>query len=84
MPCSKKCEPGVVRRSVDAKPRMQALERTQTDLPATTDHTATRTRDYVHHGTLTLPAALDLDTGTRNSWPSCGSRPGVSPPGRCT
>lgn len=77
-----KSEPGVVRRSVDAKPRMQALERTQTDLPATTVHTATRTRDHVRHGTLTLPAALDLDT--RNSWPSRGSQPSVSPPGRCT
>ncbi len=36
---------------------MQALARTRTGLPAT------RTHDYVRHGTLSLRAALDLDTG---------------------
>jgi hypothetical protein len=35
-----KSEPGVVRLSVDAKPRRQTLERTQTDLPATKFATA--------------------------------------------
>ena len=52
-----------MRLSVDEKPQMQALERTQVGLPATAGHPATRTHDYRRHGTLALLAALDLDTG---------------------
>ncbi len=52
-----------MRLSLDEKPRMQALARTQPGLPATAGHTTTRTHDYVRHGTLALLAALDLDTG---------------------
>lgn len=52
-----------MRLSLDEKPPMQALARTQAGLPATPGHTATRTHDYVRGGTLALLAALDLDTG---------------------
>ena len=52
-----------MRLSLDEKPQMQALARTQPGLPATPGHTATRTHDYVRGGTLALLAALDLDTG---------------------
>ena len=49
--------PDVVRLCFDEKPQMQALERTQTGLPATAGRPATRTHDYVRHGTLSLRAA---------------------------
>ena len=52
-----------MRLSFDEKPQMQALARTQAGLPATAGRPATRTHDYVRHGTLSLRAALDLDTG---------------------
>ena len=42
---------------------MQARERTQEGLPVTAGHAATRTHDDIRHGTLSLMAALDLDTG---------------------
>ncbi len=53
----------MVRLSFDEKPQMQALARTRPGLPATAGRPATRTHDYVRHGTLSLRAALDLDTG---------------------
>ncbi len=52
-----------MRLCFDEKPQMQALARTQAGLPATAGHPATRTHDYVRHGTFFLRAALDLDTG---------------------
>ena len=52
-----------MRLCFDEKPQMQALERTRTGLPATAGRPATHTHDYVRHGTLSLRAALDLDTG---------------------
>ena len=53
----------MVRLSLDEKPQMQALARTQPGLSVIPGYTATRTHDYVRGGTLALPAALDLDTG---------------------
>ncbi len=52
-----------MRLCFDEKPQMQALARTQAGLPASAGRPATRTHDYVRHGTLSLRAALDLDTG---------------------
>ena len=53
----------MVRLSLDEKPQMQALARTQPGLSVIPGYTATRTHDYVRGGTLALLAALDLDTG---------------------
>ena len=52
-----------MRLSFDEKPQMQALARTQAGLPVGAGLPATRTHDHVRHGTLSLRAALDLDTG---------------------
>jgi len=49
---------------VDEKSQMQALERTQPLLPMRPGLPASRTHDYVRHGTTTLFAALDARTGT--------------------
>ena len=49
--------------SVDEKSQIQALERTQQPLPLIAGHAATRTHDYTRHGTTTLFAALDVETG---------------------
>jgi transposase len=50
--------------SVDEKSQIQALERTQPGLPLKPGHPATRTHDYVRHGTTTLFAALNVLEGT--------------------
>src|SRR5918994_167980 len=50
--------------SVDEKSQIQALERTQPGLPLKSGHPATRTHDYVRHGTTTLFAALNVLEGT--------------------
>lgn len=50
--------------SVDEKSQIQALERTQAGLPMKAARPATRTHDYVHHGTTTLFAALNVLDGT--------------------
>jgi transposase len=49
--------------SVDVKPQVQALERTQPMLPVDVGKTATRTHDYVRHGTTDLYACQDVRTG---------------------
>ncbi len=49
---------------VDEKSQIQALDRTQPALPMRTGHVATRTHDYVRHGTTTLFAALNVLEGT--------------------
>ncbi len=49
--------------SIDEKPQIQALGRTPKPLPMTPGHAATRTHDYVRHGTTGLLAALDVATG---------------------
>ncbi len=49
--------------SIDEKPQIPALGRTQKPLPMTPGHAATRTHDYVRHGTTCLLAALDVATG---------------------
>jgi transposase len=49
--------------SVDEKTQIQALDRTQPMLPLLPGKKATRTHDYVRHGTANLYAAFDLATG---------------------
>ena len=50
--------------SVDEKPRIQALDRTQPGLPVKEGRCATMTHDYVRDGTTTLFAALNVLDGT--------------------
>src|SRR3954452_16391362 len=50
--------------SVDEKPRIQALDRTQPGLPVKPDRWATMTHDYERNGTTTLFAALNVPDGT--------------------
>jgi transposase len=50
--------------SVDEKPQIQALGRTQAGLRLTTGRSATMTHDYKRHGTTTLFAALNVLEGT--------------------
>jgi transposase len=50
--------------SVDEKPQIQALDRTQPGLPVKPDRCATMTHDYERHGTTTLFAALNVLDGT--------------------
>jgi len=49
--------------SVDEKTQIQALDRTQPMLPLRPGKNATRTHDYVRHGTASLYAAFDIATG---------------------
>ncbi|MGH3938168.1 MAG: IS630 family transposase, partial [Pseudonocardiaceae bacterium] len=49
--------------SIDEKPQVQALDRTQPPRPTDGDRTAKRTHDYVRNGTTTLFAALNTATG---------------------
>ncbi len=46
--------------SIDEKPQIPALGRTQKPWPMTPGHTATRTHDYVRHGITGLLAALNV------------------------
>ena len=48
---------------VDEKTQIQALDRTQPQLPLAPGLPARRTHDYERHGTTTLFAALDIATG---------------------
>jgi transposase len=48
---------------VDEKSQIQALDRTQPQLPLAPGLPAKRTHDYERHGTTTLFAALDVATG---------------------
>src|SRR4051812_11561742 len=50
--------------SVDEKPKIQALDRTQPGLPVKEGRPATVTHDYVRNGTTTLFAALNVLDGT--------------------
>jgi transposase len=50
--------------SVDEKPQIQALDRTQPGLPVKKGRCATMTHDYERHGTTTLFAALNVLDGT--------------------
>src|SRR5918998_1076187 len=50
--------------SVDEKPQIQALDRTQSGLPMKPGRCATMTHDYERHGTTTLFAALNVLDGT--------------------
>ena len=49
--------------AIDEKSQIQALERTQAPLGLVSGHPATRTHDYIRHGTTTLFAALDVKSG---------------------
>ena len=49
--------------SVDEKSQIQALDRTQPGLPIKKGRAGTMTHDYKRHGTTTLFAALDVETG---------------------
>lgn len=49
--------------SVDEKSQRQALDRTQPGLPMTKGRVGTMTHDYKCHGTTTLFAGLDVNTG---------------------
>lgn len=49
--------------SVDEKSQIQALERTQPNLPLGLGYVEGFTHDYTRHGTTTLFAALDIKTG---------------------
>jgi transposase len=48
---------------VDEKSQIQALDRTQPGLPMKKGRAATMTHDYKRHGTTTLFAALDVQSG---------------------
>jgi transposase len=48
---------------VDEKSQIQALNRTQPELPLSFGKPATHTHDYTRHGTTSLFAALDVATG---------------------
>jgi transposase len=48
---------------VDEKSQIQALDRTQPGLPLKRGRAATMTHDYKRHGTTTLFAALDVQSG---------------------
>ena len=48
---------------VDEKSQIQALDRTQPGLPLKKGRAATMTHDYKRHGTTTLYAALDVQSG---------------------
>jgi len=48
---------------VDEKTQIQALDRTQPSLPMRPAQVERRTHDYVRHGTTSLFAALDIQTG---------------------
>jgi transposase len=50
--------------SIDEKSQIQALDRTQPDLPIKKGRLATMTHDYKRHGTTTLFAALNILEGT--------------------
>ena len=50
--------------SVDEKSQIRALERSRADRPLLPGRPATRTHDYVRHGTATLIAALNVLEGT--------------------
>jgi transposase len=54
---------GEVVVSVDAKPGIQALNRTQPLLPIAFDKTEKRTYDYVRAGTIDMYASIDIRTG---------------------
>ena len=49
--------------SVDEKSQIQALDRTQPSLPMYPGRRGTLTHDYKRHGTTTLFAALDIESG---------------------
>ena len=50
--------------SIDEKSQIQALDRTQPELPLKPGRAGTMTHDYIRHGTTTLFAALNVLDGT--------------------
>jgi len=66
--------------SVDEKPQIQALDRTQLGLPMKKERAGTLTHDYKRYGTTTLFAALNVLQGQRYrplhaASPSSGAHP---------
>jgi len=53
---------------VDEKTGIQALDRTQPILPLRSKHPKAWTNEYVRHGTRTLLAALEINTGKVTAW----------------
>ena len=56
-------EAEIVRKTLEEKSQIQALDRTQPGLPLKKGRAGTMTHDYKRHGTTTLFAALDVATG---------------------
>jgi transposase len=55
--------PGAVRLSIDEKTSMQARSRKHPGLPAAPGHDARQEFEYIRHGTVSIVAAMDIDTG---------------------
>jgi transposase len=55
--------PGAVRLSIDEKTAIAARSRKHPTIPAAPGHLARREFEYVRHGTASLLAAFDIDTG---------------------
>jgi transposase len=55
--------PGVVRLSIDEKTSMQARSRKHRGIPVAPGRLARQEFEYVRHGTVSIIAAMDIDTG---------------------
>ncbi|HEX4791902.1 MAG TPA: IS630 family transposase [Actinospica sp.] len=55
--------PGAVRISIDEKTSMQARSRKHPGRPTAPGHDARQEFEYVRHGTVSIIAAMDIDTG---------------------
>jgi len=55
--------PGAVRISIDEKTSMQARSRKHPDSPVAPGRDARQEFEYIRHGTVSIVAAMDIDTG---------------------
>lgn len=55
--------PGAVRLSIDEKTSMQARSRKHPGIPVAPGRAARQEFEYVRHGTVSIVAAMDIDTG---------------------
>jgi transposase len=55
--------PGVVRLSIDEKTSMQARSRKHPGIPVAPGREARQEFEYIRHGTVSITAAMDIDTG---------------------
>ena len=53
---------------MDEKTGIQALDRTQPVLPLRSGKPRRWSNEYVRHGTRTLPAAVEIETGKATTW----------------